>query len=489
MWPERAKVVELTAKHATNIRKAFDASMDGDAITRSWLETHPAGGSVSPQMARDWALAHVSTNKKPIENALARIYADGYTLGVKVAKTRLNGLKKGVSAGIVDWSTWQPGLPSAAALVKPTGGLKELLDSRKITVADEVVRTKLDRIGTSLASSLERGLGARETAAGINAIINDPQHALVISRTEMARSMSVATRDTYETAGIEQVEWLVADGCDICQENADASPLGIDETFPSGDSEPPAHPNCECALAPYYDLTDTSTSDNLPEELNFEDVAQQWADEAMGNTQPEEIMPEPVSSNQQIMDVMNQQRDAGFIPDHAQLSAISDYTSGSGMYGEVNYYLREGKGEFDRYTGPQKQAEVLNVISQLDTVINQAPGLKDPILTYRGIFGEETTKFFTSLKPGQTFDDLGFVSSSLSRDVAANFARYDKANGGVILEVVNPEGTKGIFPLASRTEITDRQLNGYAENEWLLPRNSKFEVLSVEGRTVRVKVK
>lgn len=257
-WPDRKTIIRETAKNATKVRKAFNASMNGDAITKSWLETHPTGGSVSPQLARDWALAQVQVNKKPIELALSRIYADGYVLGEKVAKARLLGLmvNKSVGASVVDWSNWVPGQTSAAALLKPKGGLRSLLATRKITITDDVVHTKLDRIGTALATSLEKGMSPYQTAQMIDAIINDPQHAMVIARTEMSRAVSIATRDRYETAGVEQVEWLVAEGCDDCQENADASPIGIDETFPTGDSEPPAHPNCECAIAPYFDDSD-----------------------------------------------------------------------------------------------------------------------------------------------------------------------------------------------------------------------------------------
>ena len=276
-WPEQKVVVRLTAQRATKIKQAFKSAIDGDAIAQAWAETHPAGGSVSPQTARDWALAHAVVNEKPLQYALSRIYADGYTLGAKVAQTRLNGLKKDatqVNAGIVDWSTWKPGLPSAAALVKPRGGLKQLLDSRKITVANEITRTKLDRIGTALSRSLSKGDTAKETAKAINAIIADPQHALTIAQTEMSRAMSVASRDSYESAKVEQVEWLVAEGCEDCQDNADASPIGIDDTFPSGDSEPPAHPNCMCALAPVFDDSESAAQEQTQteEELQAEDI-------------------------------------------------------------------------------------------------------------------------------------------------------------------------------------------------------------------------
>ena len=253
-FPEQKATVRLIAQEATRIRKAFKLAIDGDAIARSWAETHPAGGSVSPQTARDWVLAHAVTNKKPMQVALARLYADGYTFGTKVAKTRLKGLKKDASVAVaIDWSNWKPGLPSAAALVKPRGGLQSLLDSRKITIADDVIHTKLDRIGTALAKGLEQGFTPKETAKMIDVIIDDPQQALIIAQTETSRAISVASRNAYEDAQVEMVEWLVAEGCEECQDNADASPIGIDDTFPSGDSEPPAHPNCMCALAPYFD--------------------------------------------------------------------------------------------------------------------------------------------------------------------------------------------------------------------------------------------
>lgn len=260
-WPEKSVVVRVAAQNATRIRKAFRSALNGDAIAQSWAETHPAGGSVSPQTARDWARTQAIADKKPMQLALARLYADGYTLGDKVATTRLKGLKKDANVSVVNWSTWKPGLPSAAALVKPRGGLQSLLDSRKVVIADEVISTKLDRIGTALATGLEKGFTTKQTAQMIDTIIDDPSQAMVIAQTEMSRAMSVASRDAYERAQVEQVEWLVAEGCELCQENADASPIGIGDTFPSGDSEPPAHPNCMCALVPYWDPDSNDDTD------------------------------------------------------------------------------------------------------------------------------------------------------------------------------------------------------------------------------------
>jgi hypothetical protein len=264
--------MRLSAKNAGKVRRAFKDVLHGDEIARAWAETHPAGGSVSPQMARDWARVQISVSKKPMQNALARIYAEGYVTGEYAADymlARLKGLQKApkVGAGVVDWETWTPGNRAAAALVKPKGGLVSLLATRKITISDEVINTKLDRIGTALGRGLELGWSSKQIAQALDTIIDDPQQALTIAQTEMSRAVSIATRDSYETAGVEQVEWLVAEGCDECQDNADASPIGIGDTFPSGDSEPPAHPNCMCSLAAYYDTSSNQDSNQTDENI------------------------------------------------------------------------------------------------------------------------------------------------------------------------------------------------------------------------------
>ena len=270
MWPAYAATMRLSALNAGRIKRAFKSVLHGDEIALQWAGTHPAGGSISPQMARDWARTQISVSQKPMQNALARVYAEGYVTGEYAAESmlaRLIGLRKAptINAGAINWATWKPGNRAAAALLKPKDGLRSLLDRERIVIADTVLDSKLDRIGTALARGLEQGWTPRQVAQMIDSVIDDPQHALVIAQTEMSRAVSVATRDRYETAGVEMVEWLVAEGCEMCQENADASPIGIGDTFPSGDSEPPAHPNCMCSLAPYY------SSDKSDEpELNLE---------------------------------------------------------------------------------------------------------------------------------------------------------------------------------------------------------------------------
>ena len=255
-WPAHGATVRIAAKHADRIRKGFQKAFNADDIVERWFHSHIGSESTTTQQARDWARTSITPDKKYLLDALKPLYADGWVLGTVSGQYMLRGIEKAPSVGVVNWDTWTPGNQAASALIKPKGGLQNLLDRRNI-VLDGITDTKLNRIGTVLGQALAAGITPKDVAVMVDQVINDPQQALVIAQTEMSRAVSVASRDLYETSGVEQVEWLVAIGCEDCQENADASPIGIDEVFPSGDTEPPAHPNCMCALAPY--MVDTST--------------------------------------------------------------------------------------------------------------------------------------------------------------------------------------------------------------------------------------
>lgn len=53
----------------------------------------------------------------------------------------------------------------------------------------------------------------------------------------------------HEALGKEVYKvWVVVDPCDTCAGNEAEGPIPIDETFPSGDYAPLAHPGCQCTL-------------------------------------------------------------------------------------------------------------------------------------------------------------------------------------------------------------------------------------------------
>jgi len=268
MKPNRTRLrMQIAVRHVRAIRLGLDDMYDTTQMLDDWFHLQDPVGNIaendrkkiSTEMARNWV--HVQANKLDTErlnSALGRLYADAWVLGEDITSyeiARAVGLKKAApnkktltNALQIDWSKWKAGNRAAAALTNPPNGLKRLLDSRGVKIQG-MGNTTLNRIGTALADGLNRGVTRREMAGLVDSIINDPERALTIAGTEMSSAVVQSSLNLYQESGVEQIEWLVADPCDDCQENLDQSPIGIDEEWINGD--PPVHPNCMCDIAPY----------------------------------------------------------------------------------------------------------------------------------------------------------------------------------------------------------------------------------------------
>ena len=261
-WKKRnGAKTRLAARRAKLIVNGINDSFSTDQVVDDFVAM--GFQSITPEQARQWAQTHVRVNDDSLRSALFTMYVEAYALGEDIGlsaigKARISKaptLRQLQRATNINWDTWKPGNKPAALLVRKPRGLSTLLDRRGITIQG-INRTTLDRVGTLLARALERGWTPNEIKEQIaDAIDDDTDRALTIAQTEMSRAVTTASRELYEESGVELVEWLVADPCELCEENADVSPIRIGETFPSGDTEPPAHPNCVCDLAPY--VTDT----------------------------------------------------------------------------------------------------------------------------------------------------------------------------------------------------------------------------------------
>jgi hypothetical protein len=248
--------VRLAARRAALIRQALRESINISAVQEEWASAHPNPESMTTEQARQWARTNVRVNSEPLMAALRTIYLESYLLGEdiamnSIAKAKINKAptKQQLQRAVgINWDTWRAGNRTAALLVSKPRGLSTLLDGRNLTIQG-INRTSLDRIGTRLANALAQGLPPSEV--DLSDFFDDSERALAIAQTEMSRAVATASRQLYEESGVELVEWIVADPCDLCQENADVSPIRIDDTFPSGDTEPPAHPNCVCDISPY----------------------------------------------------------------------------------------------------------------------------------------------------------------------------------------------------------------------------------------------
>jgi hypothetical protein len=197
-----------------------------------------------------------------IRNALFNLYADSVILGIDLTdyqigrKTKQNKAaakkKKPINLGSapINWETWRPGNRAAALRLRPNATLYALLN-RGQSMSDEITMTTVKRIGTILANTLKQGLSPAKTSILIDELIDDPVRALTIAQTETSYAVVQSSLDLYRETGVEMIEYLVADPCDLCSENEAASPIQIGQEWPNGD--PPVHPNCMCDVAPYLE--------------------------------------------------------------------------------------------------------------------------------------------------------------------------------------------------------------------------------------------
>lgn len=111
-----------------------------------------------------------------------------------------------------------------------------------------------------LRSTIMKGLAEKLTAEDIADVIQgsyafSPERARIIARNEIATANSMGAVQGYKEAkeaGVNvKKEWLDLDGaCSVCEGNAAAGAIEVEEDFPSGHAAPSAHPECRCVVSP-----------------------------------------------------------------------------------------------------------------------------------------------------------------------------------------------------------------------------------------------
>jgi SPP1 gp7 family putative phage head morphogenesis protein len=247
---------------APRIAAAFRGAVNPRWLVEAWLALNPrsSAGRKADRLrdlnaqAERWLEKNAPDLAAALESTIGDVYADGYLIGL-VAAEDAAGVEAGIAAG-VNWDTWEPGDAKAADLILgPAGdgaGLEALLNDAGVTIRS-IAATRIKALGRLLAEGAERGDSPTTIAKAIEYLLTDATRAEMIATTELCRAISQASLRTYQANGIESVEWASAgDGrvCPICQTNAEAGPRKTGSKFPSGETSPPGHPWCRCALVP-----------------------------------------------------------------------------------------------------------------------------------------------------------------------------------------------------------------------------------------------
>lgn len=207
------------------------------------------------------ALGTAEASGKELEALLAELHGDSFLQGAHDAAHAAGGTVVSSLQDVTEqapaayWDEWTPGLGEAASAAAD-GGMRALLEEAGHTIQG-LEDTSIDRIGTLVSEGLAKGDSMEATGKAIREVVEDPDRAELISRTEYARSMTAASEQTYAANGIEEEEWMLGpEPCPECQENADASPIKVGDDWPNGGV--PVHPNCMCAQAPLVSTEPTT---------------------------------------------------------------------------------------------------------------------------------------------------------------------------------------------------------------------------------------
>lgn len=162
----------------------------------------------------------------------------------------------------------------------------------------------------------------------------------------------------------------------------------------------------------------------------------------------------------------NEKKSAGEKLSANEKSAISSYSGDNFL--KINSDLRKGKDEVPD-------------VARIDSAIGK--GSLEGGTLYRGMSREDAKKLFPGgdIKKGMVVSDPAFLSTSKEKKIAGMFSI-----GGVMLQIETNKGDKGL-------DVTGLSSNKH-EDETLLPRNAKMEVIGVHppkspGQPVTIKVR
>lgn len=337
------------------------------------------------------------------------------------------------------------------------------------------------------------------------------ERAELIAMTEIASANSLGALAGYEEAQRSGIKlgksWLILeDACEICHENEDAGVIELDETFPSGDLAPPAHPNCRCVLVPEVEGEEQDpeeTMELMAKALLPRDVKGRF------NTDPGKTFLSTMVTG--IPGVKAKPGHKFF--EHIQDDAEGDVdTSPLGkQYNEDQE--RDDNGRFGSGSGDKNFAEVagessvsteeaydltdaqlrycamysemgyeavntglrggdisgldpasVQIITNLDEAIHGST-MKEDAVVYRGLSAARADKLGEMI--GEDYKDAAFVSTSKNPDIALGFSAEGEDN--IVLAITVPAGNNAL-------DMTSEKSTFSHEKEVLLPRGSSFRV-------------
>ena len=289
--PPKAAPKPVAKAAGTTLRKIEAVSYDRPR-TRRVVHSLTATLTTALQAIGDAAAAHVAKEMRGLSkvdqgDTVDDIEAEAATLAASVPLTRFSDLRDEVFTDLFDVVEDSAKEAIARIGVKTDKELFGRVDKTSADWATEraaemvaadgdmnIVETTRAVIRQVIGKGLGDGLSIPEIADAIQeSQAFSAARASLIANTEVrransegvligfrtAKDLGINIQKVWETAGDDAVETE-------CEENEADGPIGLDELFTSGDSAPPAHPNCRCNINSYTDSSDSNAQDDGEED-------------------------------------------------------------------------------------------------------------------------------------------------------------------------------------------------------------------------------
>ncbi|MGA5820821.1 hypothetical protein ACPC54_23510 [Kitasatospora sp. NPDC094028] len=128
-----------------------------------------------------------------------------------------------------------------------------MLTASAAATAAALTASRIKDAAKALAAGVAAGHTPRIIGAAMRSALTDPDHAYAAAITETTRGVAAGAADTYRRSGVTLGRWQTEPDdhvCPVCDANEAAGPVAIGRPYPSGDTAPPAHPRCRCAVLP-----------------------------------------------------------------------------------------------------------------------------------------------------------------------------------------------------------------------------------------------
>lgn len=203
--------------------------------------------------AAAWLTAWLSAHRlafPDLTGIARRITADGWLIGAASATSLVTGQP-------VDLGGWQPGggnyNPGPGLAKTAAAGLVSGLPAAGVAYGGWIASAYLNAMGRTLATGQDNGLTVDQLATGLSGVLQSDDVATGLALNVLTTTSATAAQAVYTGHQVDRWHWVTAEDekvCPLCDANEAAGPVPIGDPFPSGDTSPPAHPNCRCAGIP-----------------------------------------------------------------------------------------------------------------------------------------------------------------------------------------------------------------------------------------------